>query len=381
MVGILRTTVEWVDRLQASNSPTLSLVFVARREIIASLQPMLAVDVAAAAGLRAKLLTSLTKRLDTVVPVKYNTADAKYLVRWKFAHTAALLDIRTVMSELDVFNSHFDVILDFIANSYLTWQPPAAAADAAAAPQPAAPAAIPAGGALAALQARLAQAPVVSPIEAAKKQVETELAAYLDAVARDTAGKTQAEMLQMDPLAWWRSHKSSFPYLSHVARSLFSVQATSAASERVFSSAGFISSATRSVMSPDTLELCVMVRSATRNGIDIRAELAQLFLEKKEAANAKRSAATKAQRAQQKAAKRARVEGAAAAAAAAAAEAVEEEEPEAAEEPLQGDDLEEAVVALQAIGPFEELGGLFEEEVGEEAEAADPAEGAVDWEW
>jgi len=132
-------------------------------------------------------------------------------------------------------------------------------------------------------------------------------------------------------------------------------------------------------MSPDTLELCVMVRSATRNGIDIRAELAQLFLEKKEAANAKRSAATKAQRAQQKAAKRARVEGAAAAAA--AAEAVEEEEPEAAEEPLQGDDLEEAVVALQAIGPFEELGGLFEEEVGEEAEAADPAEGAVDWEW
>ena len=44
------------------------------------------------------------------------------------------------------------------------------------------------------------------------------------------------------------------------------VLSTYAASERMFSSSGFVNSPTRNRLSPDTLELCVLVKSALRNG-------------------------------------------------------------------------------------------------------------------
>lgn len=51
------------------------------------------------------------------------------------------------------------------------------------------------------------------------------------------------------PLAWWRTYASQFPDLAVVARSYLSVQATSCASERLFSKAGFIVSNRRSKLS------------------------------------------------------------------------------------------------------------------------------------
>jgi hypothetical protein len=82
-----------------------------------------------------------------------------------------------------------------------------------------------------------------------------------------------------------------FPHLAHVARTLLSAQATSAASERVFSTTGFIMSVVRSSLSPDMLELCALVKSAVKNGIDLRAEVGHLKTARKLAANKRRTAA------------------------------------------------------------------------------------------
>ena len=79
------------------------------------------------------------------------------------------------------------------------------------------------------------------------------------------------------------------------------ILSTYAASERMFSSSGFVNSPTRNRLSPDTLELCVLVTSALRNGIDLREGVRRLKEEKKTGANAKRSASMKAVRAAKKA--------------------------------------------------------------------------------
>jgi hypothetical protein len=43
-----------------------------------------------------------------------------------------------------------------------------------------------------------------------------------------------------DPLEWWKLHEPKFPLLAELARIYLAVQATSAASERVFSAASRI---------------------------------------------------------------------------------------------------------------------------------------------
>ena len=51
---------------------------------------------------------------------------------------------------------------------------------------------------------------------------------------------TTEERLKLDPLVWWKKNAAVLPYTSYVARSILCVQASSAASERLFSAAGFI---------------------------------------------------------------------------------------------------------------------------------------------
>ena len=89
------------------------------------------------------------------------------------------------------------------------------------------------------------------------------------------------ERLQLDPLKFWREHMKDFPYLATVARSVLAVQATSAASERVFSSAGFIGNRHRSRLSVDSLELCTLVKDALKQGIDLTKEAKELWRKKK----------------------------------------------------------------------------------------------------
>lgn len=56
---------------------------------------------------------------------------------------------------------------------------------------------------------------------------------------------------EQDPIKWWSLNNSMFPILAVTAKKLLSVQATSVASERVFSRAGNIITDTRASLTDD----------------------------------------------------------------------------------------------------------------------------------
>ncbi|XDV25695.1 hypothetical protein PO909_029568 [Leuciscus waleckii] len=62
-----------------------------------------------------------------------------------------------------------------------------------------------------------------------------------------------------DPLAWWRVHKISYPQLSTMARKYLCVPATSAPSERLFSTGGNIVTCTRSSLKPAKVNILVFL--------------------------------------------------------------------------------------------------------------------------
>lgn len=57
----------------------------------------------------------------------------------------------------------------------------------------------------------------------------------------------------VNPLSWWRENSQSYPRLSKVARDYLTIPASSASSERVFSSSGKILSDLRTSLKADTL--------------------------------------------------------------------------------------------------------------------------------
>lgn len=62
-----------------------------------------------------------------------------------------------------------------------------------------------------------------------------------------------------DVLAWWRTQEETFPRLAMLARIIMAVPATSAPSERIFSTAGLTISAKRSSLAPSTVNKVVFV--------------------------------------------------------------------------------------------------------------------------
>ena len=73
-----------------------------------------------------------------------------------------------------------------------------------------------------------------------------------------------------DPLVWWRANKSRFPTLANVARAFLCIPATSAPSERVFSTAGNIITEKRARLSDRTAEALILCHE----NIDICKEVA-----------------------------------------------------------------------------------------------------------
>ena len=63
-----------------------------------------------------------------------------------------------------------------------------------------------------------------------------------------------------NPLEWWRDNRDTFPLLSAVAMSLLSIPGTSVPSERVFSTAGDIVTATRSCLDPDLVDKLIFLK-------------------------------------------------------------------------------------------------------------------------
>lgn len=85
---------------------------------------------------------------------------------------------------------------------------------------------------------------------AIKDAVEAELNSYLLTPSIDK---------EEDPLAWWKTHKVSFPHLAKLARKYLCIPATSSPSERVFSTSGNIITCQRSSLKPAMVDRLVFL--------------------------------------------------------------------------------------------------------------------------
>ena len=65
-----------------------------------------------------------------------------------------------------------------------------------------------------------------------------------------------------DPLMWWKSHATNYPRLHVLAMKVLQVQATSAASERLFSSAGLTITNDRARLLPENAAMLVFLKGA-----------------------------------------------------------------------------------------------------------------------
>lgn len=63
----------------------------------------------------------------------------------------------------------------------------------------------------------------------------------------------------VDPLEWWRSQTETYRRLSHLARAVLAIPATSAPSERIFSAAGVVLNCKRSSLSPNVVDKVIFV--------------------------------------------------------------------------------------------------------------------------
>jgi len=66
----------------------------------------------------------------------------------------------------------------------------------------------------------------------------------------------------LDPFEWWRDHKALYPLLAMVARKWLAVPASSASSERVFSSAGLTLTKKRQRLLPGRIAKLVFLKTA-----------------------------------------------------------------------------------------------------------------------
>ena len=68
-----------------------------------------------------------------------------------------------------------------------------------------------------------------------------------------------------DVLSWWEKHASEFPNLSQIARAILAIPASSAASERDFSTAGFVIQERRTQLNPETVDDILFLHSNLRS--------------------------------------------------------------------------------------------------------------------
>ena len=79
--------------------------------------------------------------------------------------------------------------------------------------------------------------------------------------------QANAVRIIFDPLVWWGEQRYSFPILSHVARTMLVISASSAESERHFSGAGRIACKDRNRLKDDAVESSVIYYEGIRKGM------------------------------------------------------------------------------------------------------------------
>ena len=65
--------------------------------------------------------------------------------------------------------------------------------------------------------------------------------------------------LESNPLAWWRTNEPTYPHIAKLAKRYLAVPATSVPSERVFSTAGDIVTASRSALCADNVDKLIFL--------------------------------------------------------------------------------------------------------------------------
>jgi len=78
---------------------------------------------------------------------------------------------------------------------------------------------------------------------------------------------TPAESGYTDPATYWRGKLRDWPQLCMMARDYMAIMATSASSERCFSSGRDLLGVARHSMLPSTMQYCILLRSWYRAGI------------------------------------------------------------------------------------------------------------------
>jgi hypothetical protein len=220
IVDILSPVEAWSLRLQASGTPTLSLLYLARREITTGLKPVSS-DSTLVAKFRSKLLERMQTAFDIVAPLTVPTGPntEKDKVRFKMVAAAAALDIRTAGKQAPMTSVNMALLSDYIALSYLSWQlPPSAPKDNSYLQLPDND-----GGsdsaelaAIAAMQKQVHTgasqpepgSPVVDAVLLA--QVKQQLADFAQA-SLQFGNLSIADRLKVDTLAWWRDNEGKFP--------------------------------------------------------------------------------------------------------------------------------------------------------------------------
>uniref|UniRef100_A0AAY5L481 HAT C-terminal dimerisation domain-containing protein n=1 Tax=Esox lucius TaxID=8010 RepID=A0AAY5L481_ESOLU len=84
-------------------------------------------------------------------------------------------------------------------------------------------------------------------------RAEEEMKKYLET--------TSPLSLSEDPLIWWRCHETVFPLLAKLAKRYLCIPGTSVASERVFSTAGDIITAQRSMLTPEHVDQLLFLQN------------------------------------------------------------------------------------------------------------------------
>lgn len=95
-----------------------------------------------------------------------------------------------------------------------------------------------------------ASATTTSASSSLKEAIEGELKGYLSTPNAES---------EVDPLEWWKVHEANFPRVSHLARKYLCIPATSAPSERAFSTGGNIVTCQRATLKPDKVNQLVFL--------------------------------------------------------------------------------------------------------------------------
>jgi hypothetical protein len=111
------------------------------------------------------------------------------------------------------------------------------------------------------LKRHVAAASEPTMIDRAPDQLERELKFFeeLSADSAVVAANLNFDHVEGAPsiLDWWRDHSKAMPLIAQVARHILAIPATSAPSERVFSTAGRVSGRKRARMSKAVVQACV----------------------------------------------------------------------------------------------------------------------------